>query len=121
MKSLSAIVLSSLLAVALVAQAPAQAEASGTKKFVAGLVVGAAAVAAAAVLASDYDRKGSRYGKRHVKVYSGDCGPGYSWKGGRCVSKYQGASRPGWQVAAMRKGCKPGQGWNKQEGCHEND
>lgn len=26
-----------------------------------------------------------------------------------------------WQLAAIRKGCKPGLAWSKQEGCHEND
>lgn len=29
--------------------------------------------------------------------------------------------RPDWQREAIKKGCKPGQAWNAQEGCHEND
>jgi VHL beta domain len=29
--------------------------------------------------------------------------------------------RPAWQREAIKKGCKPGQAWNAQEGCHEND
>lgn len=54
------------------------------------------------------------------------CGPGYRPKGGKCVpGAYQpppkGSSRPQWQLDAIKKGCKPGQGWNPQEGCHEND
>jgi hypothetical protein len=28
---------------------------------------------------------------------------------------------PTWQLEAIAKGCRPGQGWNPQEGCHEND
>lgn len=54
------------------------------------------------------------------------CGPGYRPKGGKCVqgaykAPPQGAKRPSWQIEAIKKGCKPGQGWNAQEGCHEND
>lgn len=54
------------------------------------------------------------------------CGPGYRPQGGKCVpGAYQappkGTKRPQWQIDAIKKGCKPGQGWNAQEGCHEND
>lgn len=54
------------------------------------------------------------------------CGPGYRPQGGKCVpgaykAPPKGASRPQWQLDAIKKGCKPGQGWNAQEGCHEND
>lgn len=57
---------------------------------------------------------------------AGYCGPGYRAKGGKCVpGSYQPppktSSRPQWQIDAIKKGCKPGQGWNPQEGCHEND
>ena len=53
------------------------------------------------------------------------CGPGYRLQGNKCVQGYQPpspqAQRPSWQIEAIKKGCKPGQGWNAQEGCHEND
>jgi hypothetical protein len=53
------------------------------------------------------------------------CGPGYRLKGNTCVQGYQApkqqAQRPSWQIEAIKKGCKPGMGWNPQEGCHEND
>ncbi|MCB1504186.1 MAG: hypothetical protein KDJ47_04340 [Hyphomicrobiaceae bacterium] len=54
------------------------------------------------------------------------CGPGYRPSGGKCVpGAYQApkpsSNRPAWQIEAIKKGCKPGQGWNPQEGCHEND
>jgi hypothetical protein len=53
------------------------------------------------------------------------CGPGYRLQGGKCVQGYQPpkpqVQRPAWQIEAIKKGCKPGMGWNPQEGCHEND
>ena len=53
------------------------------------------------------------------------CGPGYRLKGNSCVQGYAEPKpqkqRPSWQIEAIKKGCKPGQGWNAQEGCHEND
>lgn len=53
------------------------------------------------------------------------CGPGYRLQGGKCVQGYKappkGSPRPQWQIDAIKKGCAPGQGWNAQEGCHEND
>lgn len=53
------------------------------------------------------------------------CGPGYRLKGYTCVQGYQAQKPqkqlPSWQLDAIKKGCKPGQGWNPQEGCHEND
>jgi hypothetical protein len=53
------------------------------------------------------------------------CGPGYRLKGNTCVQGYQEPKpqqqRPSWQIEAIKKGCKPGMGWNAQEGCHEND
>lgn len=53
------------------------------------------------------------------------CGPGYRLKGNTCVQGYQEPKPqkqlPSWQLEAIKKGCKPGQGWNPQEGCHEND
>lgn len=53
------------------------------------------------------------------------CGPGYRLQGNKCVQGYKPpppqAQRPAWQIEAIKKGCKPGQGWNAQEGCHEND
>lgn len=63
----------------------------------------------------------------------GYCGPGYRLKGEKCVPRTnqapskpepapsKGQSRPQWQIDAINKGCKPGQAWNKQEGCHEDD
>lgn len=53
------------------------------------------------------------------------CGPGYRLKGNTCVQGYQEPKPqkqlPSWQLEAIKKGCKPGQGWNAAEGCHEND
>ena len=53
------------------------------------------------------------------------CGPGYRLNGNTCVQGYQEPKpqkqRPSWQNEAIKHGCKPGMGWNKQEGCHEND
>jgi hypothetical protein len=53
------------------------------------------------------------------------CGPGYRLQGNTCVQGYKEPKpqkqRPSWQIEAIKKGCKPGQGWNAQEGCHEND
>ncbi|MGD9785985.1 MAG: hypothetical protein AB7U49_14995 [Hyphomicrobiaceae bacterium] len=53
------------------------------------------------------------------------CGPGYHLSGTRCVQGYRKPppqkQLPSWQIEAIKKGCKPGQGWNAQEGCHEND
>lgn len=53
------------------------------------------------------------------------CGPGYRLKGNTCVQGYQEPKpqkqRPSWQIEAIKHGCKPGMGWNAQEGCHEND
>jgi len=61
--------------------------------------------------------------RREAPTY---CGPGYGLKGGKCVpgaykAPPKGAKRPQWQIDAIKKGCRPGQGWNAQEGCHEND
>jgi hypothetical protein len=60
--------------------------------------------------------------KRDAATY---CGPGYRLQGNKCVQGYQApkpqAQRPSWQIEAIKKGCKPGMGWNAQEGCHEND
>lgn len=57
---------------------------------------------------------------------AGYCGPGYRFNGSKCVpGAYKAppkeSPRPQWQLDAIKKGCKPGQGWNPQEGCHEND
>jgi hypothetical protein len=53
------------------------------------------------------------------------CGPGYRLKGNSCVQGYAAPKPqlqlPTWQLEAISKGCRPGQGWNPQEGCHEND
>jgi hypothetical protein len=53
------------------------------------------------------------------------CGPGYRLKGNTCVQGYAAPKPqlqlPTWQLEAISKGCRPGQGWNPQEGCHEND
>jgi hypothetical protein len=53
------------------------------------------------------------------------CGPGFRLKGNKCVPGYKPpppqAQRPSWQIEAIKKGCKPGMGWNAAEGCHEND
>jgi hypothetical protein len=53
------------------------------------------------------------------------CGPGYRLKGNKCVQGYAAPKPqrqlPTWQLEAIAKGCRPGQGWNPQEGCHEND
>jgi hypothetical protein len=53
------------------------------------------------------------------------CGPGYRLKGNTCVQGYAAPKPqlqlPNWQLEAISKGCRPGQGWNPQEGCHEND
>lgn len=53
------------------------------------------------------------------------CGPGFRLKGNKCVEGFAEPKKqkqlPSWQVEAIKKGCRPGQGWNAQEGCHEND
>ena len=53
------------------------------------------------------------------------CGPGYRLQDNKCVQGYQAPKPqkqlPSWQIEAIKKGCKPGMGWNAAEGCHEND
>jgi hypothetical protein len=53
------------------------------------------------------------------------CGPGYRLQGNTCVQGYVAPKAqkvlPSWQLKAIGKGCPPGQDWNAQEGCHEND
>ncbi len=53
------------------------------------------------------------------------CGPGYRLQGNKCVQGYAAPKPqnvlPSWQLKAIGKGCPPGQDWNAQEGCHEND
>ena len=53
------------------------------------------------------------------------CGPGYRLQGNKCVQGYAAPKKqkqlPTWQLEAIAKGCRPGMGWNAQEGCHEND
>ena len=60
--------------------------------------------------------------KRDAASY---CGPGYRLQGNSCVQGYQAPKQqkqlPSWQQEAIQHGCKPGMGWNAQEGCHEND
>ncbi len=60
--------------------------------------------------------------KRDAASY---CGPGYRLQGNSCVQGYQPPKPqkqlPSWQSEAIKHGCKPGMGWNTQEGCHEND
>jgi len=60
--------------------------------------------------------------KRNAASY---CGPGYRLEGNKCVQGYVKPKPqlrlPTWQLEAIKKGCRPGQGWNAQEGCHEND
>jgi hypothetical protein len=60
--------------------------------------------------------------KRNAASY---CGPGYRLEGNKCVQGYvkpkPQRQLPTWQLEAIKKGCRPGQGWNAQEGCHEDD
>jgi von Hippel-Lindau disease tumor suppressor protein len=60
--------------------------------------------------------------KQNAQTY---CGPGYRLQGNKCVQGYAKPKPqlrlPTWQLEAIKKGCRPGQGWNAQEGCHEND
>ena len=60
--------------------------------------------------------------KRNASSY---CGPGYRLQGNKCVQGYVAPKPqkqlPAWQQEAIQHGCKPGMGWNPQEGCHEND
>jgi hypothetical protein len=53
------------------------------------------------------------------------CGPGFRLQGNKCVQGFVAPKPqrqlPTWQLEAIAKGCRPGQGWNAQEGCHEND
>jgi hypothetical protein len=53
------------------------------------------------------------------------CGPGFRLQGNKCVQGFVAPKPqkklPTWQQEAIAKGCRPGQGWNAQEGCHEND
>lgn len=53
------------------------------------------------------------------------CGPGFRLQGNKCVQGFVAPKPqkvlPTWQREAIAKGCTPGQGWNAQEGCHEND
>jgi len=60
--------------------------------------------------------------KRNASTY---CGPGYRLQGNKCVQGYAAPKPqkqlPTWQQEAIQHGCKPGMGWNPQEGCHEND
>ena len=143
MNKFYAVAMSAIMAVTVVVQAPAPAQAGNKEKaLVAGLVVGAA-LAAALVSKS----KGSSRLSLKRKLYANDgCGPGYFMKRGKClvrggdfkVSKFRGRTSKkfgggdfklgkknrkfnNWQLAAIRKGCKPGLAWSKFEGCHEND
>jgi hypothetical protein len=60
--------------------------------------------------------------KRNASTY---CGPGYRLQGNKCVQGYAAPKPqkqlPTWQQEAIQHGCRPGMGWNPQEGCHEND
>jgi hypothetical protein len=53
------------------------------------------------------------------------CWPGYRLQGSKCVQGYAAPKPqnvlPSWQLKAIGHGCAPGQDWNAQEGCHEND
>jgi len=66
--------------------------------------------------------EGKCINKRDAASY---CGPGYRLQGNKCVQGYAAPKKqkqlPSWQLEAIAKGCRPGQGWNPQEGCHEND
>ncbi|MFO7478043.1 MAG: hypothetical protein R6X03_06830 [Methyloceanibacter sp.] len=66
--------------------------------------------------------EGKCIAKRDAASY---CGPGYRLQGNKCVQGYAKPKPqkqlPTWQLEAIAKGCRPGQGWNPQEGCHEND
>ena len=49
------------------------------------------------------------------------CGPGYRPQGGKCVQGSYPQKKPTVNSQAAKKGCKPGEVWNAQEGCHWDD
>ena len=137
MNKFFATAMAAIMAFTLATNTPTEAQAGKKERALAvGLVVGAAA--AAAIMS----QSGSKKFRRHTttRYYPNDeCGPGYRMKRGRCVLRGNGfrkakkirfgkkfkvrnfKKRPAWQIQAIRKGCAPGMGWNKYEGCHEND